>query len=165
MKHMTSSPTHLVVFSPDSALVNHLKTFSADLPFLSFEVGHGPQVTERAKLDALWATPMVGIELFGAAPPFPLHEARVVETPPVQIQSGLPRHGIVGVAVSANDPKAPDFNLRLVLSALLSAVKEFNARNSEQIVRVGVLPEDLELTRLDSSTAFKIIRDVYEKCA
>jgi hypothetical protein len=156
-------PIELVVFSPDVALLERLKTFASDLPFLSFEVGNGPQVTERARLDALWATLMAGLEVFGGAPPFPLHEARVVQTPAAQLRRGLPKYGIVGVAVSADDPKTPEFNLRLVVSALVTAVKEFNGRNVAQIVRVGILPDDLELTRLESQTAFKIIREVFEE--
>jgi hypothetical protein len=35
-------------------------------------------VVAKAGLDALWATPMAGVELFAATLPFPLHEACVV---------------------------------------------------------------------------------------
>jgi hypothetical protein len=153
----------LVLFSSDSAFLEKLKPFSIELPYISYEVGNGPHVTAKAVLDALWATLMAGIELFGAEPPFPLYETRVLKTPPAQLQRGMPRHGVVGVAVSKDDPKTPEYNLRLVLSALLKAVKGFNSRSTDQISLVGILPDDLELKKLDPGTAFKIIQEVYEQ--
>jgi len=78
----------------------------------------------------------------------------------------MPRYGVVGVATSSDDPKTPEFNLRLVLSALLKAVHDFNLERPDQIRRVGVLPEDLDLKRIDHGEAVDIIRQVYEEsCA
>jgi hypothetical protein len=153
----------LVLFSSDSALLKKLSAFSKELPYIGFEVGQGPQVAAKAHLDAFWATLMVGVELFGAVPPFPLHEARVLRTPQTQVRRGLPKYGVVGVAVSPDDPKSPEFNLRLVLSSLLKATREFNARNPGQILRVGILPDDLELGKLDPAIAFRIVKEVYEQ--
>jgi hypothetical protein len=160
---MSTARPQLVLFSTNVALLEKLRPFSADLPYISYETGHGPQVSKKAALDALWATLMVGVELFGAVPPFPMHEARVLETPSGQLQLGMPRHVVVGVAASKDDPKTPEFNLRLVLSGLLKAVKDFNSRNTLRIARVGILPDDLELKKLNPATAFKIIREVYEQ--
>ncbi len=151
----------LILFSSDSALLEKLKPFSEGLPYIGYEVGYGPSVTEKAHLDAFWATLMSGVELFGAVPPFPLHEARVLKTPPTQLQRGFPKYGVVGVAVSQDDPKTPEYNVRLVLSSLLNAIKEFNSKNADQILRIGILPDDLELKRLDPVSAFKIIAEVY----
>jgi len=159
---MSSAKAELVLFGTDSSFLENLKELSTELPYISYEVGYGPQVVARAGLDAMWATPMAGIELFGAAPPFPLHEARVLQTPPAQLQRGMPKYGVVGVATSANDPKTPEYNLRLVLSALLRTVSAFNSQHSDQIRRVGILPDDLELKHLDPVKAFEIIREVYE---
>jgi hypothetical protein len=153
----------LILFSTDSAFLERLSPTSASLPYISYIVGSGPQVTVAARLDALWATLMVGAELFGAVPPFPLNEAQVLQTPLEQLKRGMPKYGIVGVAVSKDEIKQPEHNLRLVLSALLRAVKDFNSRNTDQIVRVGILPDDLELKKLDSDKAFKIIHEVYEQ--
>jgi hypothetical protein len=154
---------HLVLFSSDSALLDKLSTFSKELSYIGFEVGQGPQVAAKAHLDAFWATLTVGVELFGAVPPFPLHEARVLRTPQTQVQRGLPRYGVVGVAVSPDDPRTPEFNLRLVLSSLLRAITEFNTCNPDQILRVGILPDDLELRKLDPAIAFRLVKEVYEQ--
>jgi hypothetical protein len=160
---ITDLRPRLVLFSPDVALLEKLRPFSAELPYISYEAGSAPHVTTKVALDAFWTTLMAGVELFGALPPFPLHEARVLETPAAQLQRGMPRYGVVGVAVSKDDPKAPEYNLRLVLSALLKAVKDFNSRNKSQIARVGILPDDLELKKLDPRLAFKIIGEVYDQ--
>lgn len=153
----------LILFSTDASLLEKLKPHGSVLPYIAFEVGNGPEVTARARLDALWATLMAGVELFGAVPPFPLHDARVLPTPPSQLKRGMPRYGVVGVAVSKDEGKVPELNLRLVLSALLRAIKEFNSQGRDRITRIGILPDDLELKRLEPSTAFKIIREVYEQ--
>jgi hypothetical protein len=160
---LASSKTQLILFGTDTGILEDLKRFSTELPYVSYEGGYGPQVVAKAGLDALWATPMAGVELFGATPPFPLHEAQVLETPPTQLQRGMPKYGVVGVATSEEDPKTPEHNLRLVLSALLKAVKDFNLRNTDQIVRVGILPDHLDLLRLDPAEAFRIVREVYEQ--
>ncbi len=163
---MTAGNIQLVVFGTDSGLLEDLKRSSAMLNYISYEQGYGPQVAAKVGLDALWATPMVGAELYGAVPPFPLHEARVLKTPAAQLQRGMPQYGIVGVATSDDDPKTPEYNLRLVLSALLRAVYDFNSRQSDQIRRIGILPEDLDLNRIDHGKAVEIIRQVYEEsCA
>jgi len=160
---MTEGNIQLVIFGTDSDLLENLRRSSAALPYISYEQGYGPQVAARAGLDAMRATPMIGAELFDATPPFPLYDARVLETPPTQLQRGMPRYGIVGVATSDDDPTTPEYNLRLVLSALLRAVHDFNSKQTDHIRRVGILPEDLDLKRIDPGRAVEIVRQVYEE--
>lgn len=66
------------------------------------------------------------------------------------------------MTTSDDDPTTPEYNLRLVLSALLRAVRDFNSNQLDQIRRVGILPEDLDLKRIDHGKAVEIIRQVYE---
>jgi hypothetical protein len=153
----------LFLFGTNSNLLEHLKHFSAAISNICFEHGLGPQVVIKARLDAMWVSLMEGIELFGVTPPFPLHEARVITTTPTQSQQGMPKYVIVGVATSDDDPKTPEYNLRVVLSALLKAVHEFNLNNPDQIQRIGILPEDLDLKRIDPSKAIKIISEVFKE--
>ena len=155
----------LILFSRDAVLLERLRPFAEGIPYLKCEVGSGPQVTAAAQLDALWATLMVGAELFGAVPPFPLHEARVLPTPTAQLKRGFPKYGVVGVALLPEEGQSPESNLRLVLSALLEAVQVFNSQGRDRINRVGILPDDLELKKLDPQAGFKIIREVYEHAA
>ncbi len=153
---------NLILFGSDRAFLESLKPYSVKLPYVGYEAGFGPQVTARAHLDALWVTPMVAMELFGAAPPFPPYKAEVLETPADQQEKGLPRYGIAGVAVSQDDVRTAEGNLRLVISALLEAVRDFNSQNKDQISRIGILPEDLELKKIKPQVAFKIIREEYD---
>src|SRR5690348_13229216 len=67
--------TELVLYGTDFHLLEELKRFSVDMPYVFYEPGYGPQVVIKAGLDALWASPMAGVELFGATPPWPIHEA------------------------------------------------------------------------------------------
>jgi len=157
-----SAKLELVLYGTDFDLLEKLKRFSADMPYIVYEPGYGPQAVTKAGLDALWATPMIGVELFGAAPPFPIHEAQVLETPPAQLHRGMPKYGIVGVATAEGDPTTPEFELWLVLSTLLKTVDAFNADHRQAIRRVGILPEDLSLKRLESEKAFRMIREIYE---
>ena len=89
----------------------------------------------------------------------------MLQTPEAQLKRGMPRYGIVGVAVSKDENKVPEQNVRLILSALLKVVRNFNSQEKDQIVRVGILPDDLEFKKLDPDTVFKIIREVYERPA
>ncbi len=132
------------------------------MAYISYQPGYGPDAVRKGGLDALWATPMVGVELFGAIPPFVIHEARVLETPPQQLQRGMPRYGVVGVTTKEGDPTTPEFVLRLVLPAFLKAVRAFNTTHEQPIRRIGFLPEDLGLRDLDPAQAFRIISEVVE---
>ena len=101
-----STKTELMLFGADSELLQSLERLSGDLPFISYAPGSGPQVVAKFGLDALWATPMIGAELFGAGPSFPLHEARVFETPvPGLSSSGESRP----LPENAEQPHAQDF--------------------------------------------------------
>jgi hypothetical protein len=155
--------TELTIYDTNAHFLRTLQECSKDLPYIHFEVGYGPDVVVKASLDALWATPIAGAELFGASPPFPLHKAKIYETPAAQLMRGMPKYGVVGVATEEADPKTPEFNLRLVLSALLDAVEEFNSRHTEKLSRVGFLPDDLELKRISPKDAFRIVQEVFEQ--
>ncbi len=79
-----------------------------------------------------------------------------------QVQQGLPRYAIVGIATSKCDPTTPEYNIRLITSALLKAIKNFNSEGRDPVSRVGLQPDDLELKKIAPETAFRIIREVYD---
>jgi hypothetical protein len=160
---MTKTPLELVFYGSDTALLAELKALSTNMPYVSYEIGTGTEVTARAKLDALWASLMAAVELFGLNPPFPLHEAIVLRTPKKQVEHGFPRYGVAGVAASPDDPKTPEYCLRLKVGALLRAVQDFNSEHDNQIARIGILPEDLLLQKLRPQSALGIIREAYEE--
>src|ERR1700678_3796720 len=72
---------------------------------------------------------MMALEMLGANPPFPLYQAFVPQAPTALLLKGLPRYAVVGVAVSQDDPREPESMVRLIVSARLNAVNDFNAQN------------------------------------
>src|ERR1700759_4993898 len=109
-KSRTSDPTdsgttsmidlEIVIFDTNAAWLQALRS-SFRVPFVSFEIGTGPEVTRSRALDAMWLTPMPAAR-FGATPPFPLHLAQVIATPPSDVQDGFPRFIVTGVAIAKN---------------------------------------------------------------
>jgi hypothetical protein len=45
---MSKAKPQLVLFGTDAALLRKLRPFSADLPYISYETGHGPQLSRKA---------------------------------------------------------------------------------------------------------------------
>jgi len=74
---MNQIKPQLIIFGTDSTQLDLVKPQLTILPYVSYEVGTGPQVTKKTQLDAMWVTLMEGMDKFGLNPPFPLHEARV----------------------------------------------------------------------------------------
>jgi len=158
-----SATPRLVLYGSDVALLERLKPYSTELPYIAYETGYGPQATARAHLDAVWVNLMGAVELFGATPPFPLHEAQILRTPAAQLAKGFPRYGIAGVAVSQDDPNSPEFVVRLVMSALVKTVRDFNSVNQHDLIlRIGILPDDLGLRKIKPDVVFQIVREAYE---
>lgn len=160
---MKPNAPQLILYDTGPDFFESLAAYKSELPFVRFEIGKLPHVTHVAALDASWTTPMGALELYGINPPFPLHEARVHRTPETKLKKGHPRYLVVGVATSLSDPRTPEFNINIVLSALLRAVDEFNGRSSDKIKRIGILPEQLDLRRLDPPVAARLLREAYEK--
>ena len=150
----------IVVFDTDMAGLQAWQS-SLRLPFMTFALGTGPQVTASRDLDAMWLTPMQA-ERFGAMPPFPLHVALVLATPASDVQKGFPPFIVTGVAVANDDPKDPQWQLRLVMTSLLRAIRDACARG-QTIRRVGMLPEHLFMDRLSAEEVGAIVKAAYEK--
>src|SRR5258708_24742940 len=150
-----------VIFSKDAELIERLKPQSAQLPYGSYAVGDGPTVARAVKLDALKVSLMESLERFGWNPPYPPLEARVLKTPATLIERGLPKYAVSGVALPKDHPRDPWFELEMVISAMLKAINEFNAEGADQIVRVGMLPDDLSLDKLPSAEVFQRFERIY----
>jgi hypothetical protein len=151
----------LVIFSTDADLIERLRSQSTRLPYLSYAVGNGPAVAKAEQLDALKVSQMDAVERYGFNPPHPALEARVLKTPAALLERGLPRYAISGVALPKDYPRNPESELELVISATLKAVKEFNAKGEDQILRVGMLPESLSLDKLPPIEVFRALDRIY----
>jgi hypothetical protein len=152
----------IIVFDTNPSLIRVLEA-SLRLPFISFAVGTGPDVVKSKNLDALWLTPMQA-ERYGAMPPFPLYAAQILVTPEVEVRKGFSRLVMTGVAISMDDPRDPQWQLRIVVSALARAIKQGAETRTFLVRRVGMLPEDLFLHKLSVSEASPIIEEAYRAC-
>jgi hypothetical protein len=150
-----------VIFSKDAELVERLKSQSTQMPYVSYEVGEGPTFIKTLKLDALKVSLMESLERFGWNPPYPPFEARVLKAPSALLELGLPKYAISGVALPKDHPRDPLFELEMVISATLKAIKEFNGEGQDQIVRVGMLPDDLSLNKLPPAEVFQRLERIY----
>lgn len=152
---------YLVIFSTDADQIETLKPQSAQLPYVCYALGNGPTVTKAENLDALKVTQMEAVERFGFNPPHPVLESRVLKTPKPLLERGLPRYAISGVALPKDYPRNPRRELELVISAMLRAIREFNDQGEDQIVRVGMLPENLSLDKLSPTEVFQTLQRIY----
>jgi hypothetical protein len=153
----------LVIFSTDAEFLDRLRAQSAELPFVSFALGNGPGVTKTERLDALKVSQMDAVERYGFSPPHPALEARVLKTPANLVERGLPRYAISGVALPKDYPRNARAEFELAISATLKAIKEFNHRSEDQIVRVGIPPEALCLDKLAPAEVFQILERIYRE--
>jgi len=151
----------IIVFDTNPSVIRVLEA-SLRLPFMSFAVGTGPEVVKSKHLDAMWLTPMQA-ERYGAMPPFPLHAAQILVTPEVELRKGFARLVITGVAISRDDPRDPQWQLRLVVRALAKAIKEGAETRTFSVRRVGMLPESLFLHKLSVNEALPIIETAYHE--
>ncbi len=152
-----------VIFSKDAELVERLKSQSSQMPYVSYEVGEGPTFIKTLKLDALKVSLMESLERFGWNPPYPPFEARVLKAPSALLELGLPKYAISGVALPKDYPRNAQSELELVISAMLKAIQEFNKRGEDQIVRVGMLPDDLSLNKLLPTEVFQTLERIYRE--
>ena len=150
-----------VIFSKDVELMESLKAQSAKLSYISYAVGDGPTVTKAEQLDALKVSQMDAVERYGFNPPHPILEARVLKTPTTLLERGLPKYAISGVALPKDYPRNAQSELELVISAMLKAIQQFNSKGADQIVRVGMLPDDLSLNKLPPNDVFRTLERIY----
>jgi hypothetical protein len=160
---MPSEPIRLFFYGRDAALLARLKSASTDMPWITCEHGTAKEVAKRVSLDAVWAGLIAAAELFGLAPPFPIHKAVVLRIPERQMQRGFPKFCVAGVALSPTDPKTPEFRLRLTVSSLFRAVRDYNLSNKEQVARVGIQPEELQLPKVSPELALGVVRESYAR--
>jgi hypothetical protein len=128
-----------------------------DLIALTLEPDELPKLKE---LDALYLS-IIAAERWGSKPV--LYESQVLKTRPED--QGWPPYIVTGIALQPDDPRAGDpiEELKLVIKAVLEAVKSYNQKTNSQIRTVGFWTENLRMARMDVSAAGEIIRSAYQK--
>ena len=150
----------IVVFDPDFTLIDQLRSH-LHVPCVTFAQGNGPAITKTHELDAMWVTPMQAEQL-GFKPPFPLYRAQICDMPQAQILIGLPRAIVIGVAISPADPANHEWQLELIVSAMLTEVKA-SWNDGRRIEKLGITASHLLLDQVPPERAAGIIDRTYRK--
>jgi hypothetical protein len=151
----------IIVFDTDTKVVNSLR-HGIELPFFSVVEGNGIEATRVANLDALWLTWMQA-ERFGITPSLKLHEAMAFPMPVKDILRGLPRFIVAGVALAASESRAGAHQLEVIVKAMLGAVSKLSVETGIVIRRIGTVPENLLLNKLEPEEAMRIISSIYSE--
>ena len=100
-------------------------------------------------------------ERWGARPI--VHEAQVFETSPSDRSTGWPSFVVAGVAGKPDDPSDAQFELRIIIVAVLQAVEKFNKTASRPIQDIAFGPEWIGIKNLPPQQAADIIREAYDE--
>jgi len=119
-----------------------------------------PSELPRLKgLDAIYLTAM-GAERWGARPI--RHKAQVLSTTPADAEKGLPKYVVAGGVFALAEPADPAFQVLVVVTSVLEAIKAFNLDGNEVICNIGFWADDLLIQDIDPIEAARVIRSAYE---
>lgn len=113
------------------------------------------------QLDAFYVS-LTTAERLGVFPKqIRIHKAEILETRNEDRLNDWPPYIIAGVAMSKDDSRDPQSELRLIIKAVTESVVLFNLKHNNVIKRVGFTPEWIGLQDLDGTRAGEIILDSY----
>jgi hypothetical protein len=131
-----------------------------DHPQLHARAVKSSELMQAEGVDAIFLTIMAA-ERWGARPI--VHEAQVLETSSSERGGGWPSFIVAGVAGKPDDPRDPQFELRMIILAVLRAVQKFNKTASRPIRNVAFGPEWTGIRKLLPQHAAEIIRAAYDE--
>jgi hypothetical protein len=115
------------------------------------------------QLDALYVS-LMAAERLGIFPQtIPVRKAEILQTRDDYRSKGWPPYIITGVAMSKDDPRDPQSELRLIIRVVTETVILFNLEHDNAIKRVGFTPEWIGLKHLDGIIAGETIVNSYEE--
>jgi hypothetical protein len=157
-----SAPVRLVFFDTSESTVRALRQALEGHPQFTASVAKPGQLTQQQRgLDALYVSLKDAVERWGARPSS--SKSQVLRTRPDD--SGMPPYVVTGVAIGADEPKAggPSHGLKSTMTAVIDAVKSFNAKNSPPIRVIGFWTGALGIDRMDPTEAANMIASVYQE--
>lgn len=146
---------------PDVERTKLLQDGFKGYPQLIARAVKSPELMRLPDVDAIYLSVMAA-ERWGARPI--TREAQVLQTTPADQELGLPPFVIAGVALAAEDPRGdPEFDLSVIISAVLSAVRRFNQAVPHTIQNVAFGPEWTGIRKLAPYRAAEIILAAYDE--
>jgi hypothetical protein len=110
-------------------------------------------------LDAFYSTVM-GAERWGALP-IP-RKAQILSVGSEDRINGYPPYVIAGSLFDIEDSRDPEFQLRVIVRSVLTAVESFNEQHDHAIAKIGFWSDDLCLPGINARAAGQIIKEEYE---
>lgn len=149
-----------LVFSDEKeSTVRELRQSFEGCPELTALLLKPDELPKLKGLDALFLT-LTAAERWG--PRIAFYKSQVLTTRPQD--EDMPPYIVTGIAMEIDDPRTrdPRSELKLVIAAVLDAVRQHNSESGRQIKSVGFWTELLGMRRLSPTEAGQIIRSIYE---
>lgn len=123
------------IFDSDSDLVNSLTAVFSSSKSVSIQVVDTMLYLRPPKgLDILFL-PLAAAEQFGAKPL--VHESSILTTSAADQQAGLPPFIVCGPCLAPGDSRGAIPEMRLLLSAVFDAIRNFNQRETRKLAHIG----------------------------
>ena len=151
---------NLIFGDPDAARVELLRQGFASHPEITACAVKSAELTRATGADAIFLTIMAA-ERWGAKPI--THQAQVLRTNQEDQFMGWPAFVIAGVAAKPGDPRDPEFELRMIVLAVLRAATSFNAASEQPVRHVAFGPEWIGIKKLAPLKAAEIICSAYDE--
>jgi hypothetical protein len=150
----------LLFSDENAALIEKLQQAFEGNPDLIALTLRPDELPKLKELDALYMS-IIAAERWGSKLVF--YESQILKTRPED--QGWPPYIVTGIALKPDDPRAGDpiEELKLVMKAVLYALKSYNQQNKSKIRTVGFWTENLRMPRMDVSAAGEIIRSAYQE--
>jgi hypothetical protein len=132
---------NLVIFDSDSDNVVAMKSSFSDLPsitvlkvekMLYLEPPHG--------IDVLYL-PLAASARWGSQPL--VHVSQVLPTTHLDQDGGLPPYIVTGCCLAPSDPRGPASEMRLLLTCVFNAIRDFNNQSAFNLFKIGFWGYDL----------------------
>jgi hypothetical protein len=85
-------------------------------------------------IDVLYL-PLAAAERFGARPL--VHQAQILPVSSTEQEDGLPGFVVSGVCLAVDDRRGPIPEMRILLSGVFEAIRDFNRHNTVPLQRIG----------------------------
>ena len=148
----------IIIGDQDPSVVSQLREGIAGFSFITPLVLSPEGIRRYPGLDAEYVS-LPAAERWGSKPL--IHGVQILNTSSTERAEGFPPYIITGVAMNADDPRDPRFELKLWITALMNAIAAFNEISNNPITTVGVWTEWIGIKRIDLREASQILKREY----
>ena len=136
----------LIISHKDENIVNLLRNGFQGYPGISVLELPPDELPKVVGLDAVYLSVM-GAERWGARPI--VHKAQILRTRAEEAENGFPPYVVAGGVFNDDDPRDPRFQLEVVITSVLEAIRAFNLEHDQPIRSIGFWAEDLLIGKME----------------